>query len=87
MASLGLASRRDDDDGRAAGKPVQPTEAAEAIPGTISADQAATIRTLLDDRRIAHRAFLNFIRLPSIEHIGAEHFDRAVAAIKSFRRN
>jgi hypothetical protein len=72
-----------DDDGNAAGAKV--VEAASALPpGTISAVQAEQIRALLDERGIAHRAFLNFIRLPSIEHIGVEHFDKAIAKIKGF---
>jgi hypothetical protein len=69
-----------DDDGNAAGAKVA---APVAMPGTISADQAQQIRKLLEERKIVTRAFLNFIRLPSIEHIGVEHFDRAVAAIKN----
>jgi hypothetical protein len=71
-----------DDDGNAASasKPA----AAAPPPGTISADQAAQIRKLLEERKIVTRAFLNFIRLPSIEHIGVEHFDRALAAVKNF---
>ena len=86
-----------DDDGNAASAP-KPA-AAPPPPGagnptrrsirgpevcTISADQAAQIRKLLEERKIVTRAFLNFIRLPSIEHIGVEHFDRALAAIKNF---
>src|SRR6185312_2426083 len=59
-----------DDDGNAAGgiKVVD----AEPMPGTISAGQAAEIRKALDERGVSHRAFLTFIRLPSIEHIGIE---------------
>lgn len=71
-----------DDDGNAASAS-KPT-AAPLPPGTISADQAAQIRKLLEERKIVTRAFLNFIRLPSIEHIGIEHFDRALAAVKNF---
>jgi ERF superfamily protein len=71
-----------DDDGNAAtaAKPVAPVPET----GCISAEQAAQIRKLLEERKIAARAFLNFIRLPSIEHIGVEHFDRALAAVKNF---
>ncbi len=71
-----------DDDGNAASAPK--LAAAPLPPGTITADQAAQIRKLLEERKIVTRAFLNFIRLPSIEHIGVEHFDRALAAIKNF---
>ncbi len=71
-----------DDDGNAAGG-TKVVEATTAIPGTINQVQAGEIRKLLDDRGISHRAFTTYIRLPSIEHIGAEHFDRAVAKIKS----
>lgn len=69
-----------DDDGNAAGAS-KPMDAAR-LPGTISAAQAEEIRKLLDERRIAHRAFLQRINLPRIEDIGVEHFDRAVALIK-----
>jgi hypothetical protein len=73
-----------DDDGNAAtaARPAQ----TESLPGTISAAQASEIRRLLDDRGIVHRAFLQFIRLPRIEDIGVEHFDRAVAKIKGMGR-
>ncbi len=70
-----------DDDGNAAA--AQAT-AAPLPPGTINAAQADEIRKALDDRGIRESAFLQFIRLPSIEHIGAEHFDRAKAKIKGF---
>ena len=53
-------------------------------PGTISQAQADEIRALLDGRRVSHKAFLQFIRLPRIEDIGLEHFDRAISKIKSF---
>jgi len=70
-----------DDDGNAAGaKPVEKPKA----PGTISDTQAAEIRALLDTRRVSHKAFLQFVRLPRIEDIGVEHFDRATAKIKTF---
>lgn len=81
-AALGLAASKDDD-----GRASEPTEAEAApAPGTISAEQADQIRNALADNNIAERAFLQFVRLSRIEDIGAEHFDRAMAKIKSFRR-
>jgi ERF superfamily len=79
-AALGL-SAAEDDDGR--GAEAKSAEAPKA-PGTISQAQADEIRTLLDSRRVSHRAFLQFIRLPRIEDIGAEHFGRVITKIKSF---
>ena len=70
-----------DDDGNAAGAKV---EEAPPLPGTINAAQAQQIRALLDERRVSHKAFLQFVRLDRIEDIGIEHFDRAVAKIKTF---
>lgn len=75
-AALGLAAS-EDDDGRASEGTPPPVQ-----PGTISAAQAQQIRQLLDDCNITHRAFLQFVRLPRIEDIGAEHFDRCIAKIK-----
>lgn len=75
-----IAIGRDDDGNAATPQAKQET----TPPGTISAAQAAEIRKLLEERSVAPRAFLQFIRLPSIEHIGIEHFDRAVTKIKSF---
>jgi len=74
---------RKDDDGNAAGAKVAD---AAPLPGTISRDQAEQIRALLDERRISHRAFLQYVRLARIEDIGTEHFDRVIAKIKGFRR-
>ena len=70
-----------DDDGNAAS--ARAAEAAPRKPGTISAAQADEIRSLLDARRISHRAFLQRIKLARIEDIGAEHYERAVALIKT----
>ncbi len=78
-----IATGSDDDGNAASGRTAAASSDASAMPGTISAAQANQIRALLDDRGIAHRAFLTFIRLPSIEHIGAEHFDKAIAKIKT----
>lgn len=71
-----------DDDGNAAGS--KAAAAAPPLPGTITATQAQEIRALLDARKVSHKAFLQFVRLPRIEDIGVEHFDRALTKIKSF---
>jgi len=76
-----IATGNDDDGNAASGAKV--TETAQAMAGTINPMQAAEIRRLLDVHGISPRAFTTYIRLPSIEHIGAEHFDRACAKIKS----
>lgn len=77
--ALGLAVAHDDD-GRGAGAKV--IEAA-AQPGCITEAQADEIRRLLDERGITQRGFLQFIKLPRIEAIGLEHFDRAVEKIRN----
>jgi hypothetical protein len=77
-----IAVSKDDDGNAASAKPVE----IERAPGTITAAQAAELRQMLDERRISHRAFLQFVRLPRIEDIGAQNFDRAVAKIKTFGR-
>lgn len=77
-AALGLAASHDDD-----GNASEAEETEPARPGTISAAQAEEIRRLLDQHGIAHRAFLQFVKLPRIEDIGAQHFDRCIAKIKS----
>jgi len=70
-----------DDDGNAAS--ARTTSEPDRRTGTISRAQADEIRTLLDNRNISHRAFLQRIRLARIEDIGTEHFERAVALIKT----
>lgn len=75
-----IAVGKDDDGNRAGAKVAE----APALPGTISAAQADEIRTMLNDRGIVERAFLQFVRLARIEDIGVEHFDRAKAKIKGF---
>lgn len=79
-AALGLAAA-EDDDGRGASE-AQVVEAT-AVPGTVNRAQVEEIRALLDERGLSHKAFLQFIRLPRIEDIGAVHFDRCIAKIKS----
>ncbi len=80
-----IAIGKDDDGNSAAGKAAAAAEAPVA-PGTISPAQAEIIRSALAHNQIAERAFLQFIRLARIEDIGSEHFERALAKIKSFRR-
>jgi hypothetical protein len=75
-----IATGNDDDGNKASAKVTE----APSLPGTITAAQADEIRNLLDDRGIAPRAFLQFVRLARIEDIGVEHFDRAKAKINSF---
>jgi hypothetical protein len=79
-AALGLAASNDDD-GR--GGNAKAADVASPAPGTISIAQAEQIRALLDKRGLSHRAYLQFIRLPRIEDIGIEHFNKAVRAIES----
>ena len=74
-----IATGNDDDGNAAAARPAQEPPA----PGTISIAQAEQIRALLDKRGLSHRAYLQFIRLPRIEDIGVEHFNKAVRAIES----
>ncbi|QPF81625.1 ERF family protein [Bradyrhizobium genosp. L] len=72
-----------DDDGNAAGTTAA---AAPPLPGCISAAQAQTIRALLDERGISHKAFAARIKLARIEDIGVEHFAKAVDLIKNVGR-
>jgi len=78
-AALGLAAA-EDDDGRASEAQVME---ATVLPGTVSCAQVEEIRGLLDERGLSHKAFLQFIKLPRLEDIGAVHFDRVIAKIKS----
>jgi ERF superfamily protein len=72
-----------DDDGNAASANRPVADDVAQMEGTINAAQVAEISRLLEDRGISQRAFLQFIQLPSLEHIGADKFDKAVAKIKS----
>ena len=82
-AALGLAASHDDD-GNSSEAEVTP--AAEPPPGAISPAQVEEIRLLLEERGIAERAFLQFVKLPRIEDIGVQHFERAVTKIKSVEK-
>lgn len=77
--ALGLAVANDDDGRGSSAKAIDATPE----PGCITAAQADEIRKLLDERGITQRAFLQFIKLPRIENIGAEHYERAVIKIKN----
>lgn len=83
-----IAIRKDDDGNAASARPAATAAPASdtKAPGTISLDQARQIRDLLDRSGIKDRAFLISIRLNRIEDIGVEHFDKAVARIKSMGR-
>lgn len=78
-AALGLSAAEEDDDGNAAA--ASAPAAVQPDPGCIDAAQAAQIRKMLDDRGISHTAYLRSVNLPSIEHIGVQHFARAIAKI------
>lgn len=84
-AALGLAAA-EDDDGHASERPAVEEPAPPPASGCITSDQAATLRRLLNEYGIAPRAFLQFVRLPRLEDIGVQHFDRAVAEIKKVGR-
>ncbi|VIO73850.1 ERF family protein [Bradyrhizobium ivorense] len=83
MASLGLASRRDDDDGRGT-----TPEAAEYVPpaGSISPDQVAFIRDELTAKGASEKAFLQWAKQKRIEDIPATHFGSCVNALTNFRK-
>lgn len=70
-----------DDDGNAAGAGASKPADTAPDPGCINAAQAAQIRKMLDDRGLSHTAYLRSINLPTIEHIGIEHFAKAIAKI------
>lgn len=81
-AALGLAASLDDDGNASEAEAAQ----VPAVPGTISAAQAEEIRALLIERNIAERAFLQYVKLPRIEDIGTQHFQKAVDLIKKERK-
>jgi hypothetical protein len=83
-AALGLAAS-DDDDGRSSEQATAPA-IVDDNPDCITQRQADDLRSMLNSYGIAPRAFLQFIRLPRIEDIGAQHFDRCVAKIKEVGR-
>lgn len=73
-------STGEDDDGNKAGTP-----SAEYTPppGSISAEQAAQIRELLESSGVAERAFLNWAKHRRIEDVPAEFFDSCVEKIEA----
>ncbi|MGA7808082.1 ERF family protein [Bradyrhizobium sp.] len=86
MASLGLASRRDDDDGRGTSAQTAQPEAYAPPPGSITQDQADQIRDGLEAKGASRKAFLQWAKQRRIEDIPAEHFDACMAAIAKFRK-
>jgi len=83
MASLGLASRSDDDDGR--GTTAEP---AEYVPpaGSINAEQVEFIRDELRNKGASEKAFLQWAKQKRIEDIPATHFGSCVNALANFKK-
>lgn len=73
MAITGLAAKDQDDDGRAGGSP--PTE-------FITADQATVLNDKLTEHGKNKAAFLNWLKVESVEQIPAAWFDRCVSQIE-----
>lgn len=92
MASLGLASRRDDDDGRAAGGAQHDAEPTPT--DAISADQVDYLRECLAEKGKAEIAFLQWAasrgwfkdREMKLEHFPATHYGAAVNTIAQFKK-
>jgi hypothetical protein len=83
MASLGLASRRDDDDGRGtSAKPESYTPPA----GSITEQQVDLLREALEAKGASVKAFLTWAKQKRIEDIPAEHYQSCVEAIANFKR-
>lgn len=85
MASLGLASRKDDDDGRAS-EPQAEAQAYTPPPGSITQEQADNIRDALEAKGASSKAFLQWAKRDRIESIPAEHYDACIAAINKFQK-
>lgn len=68
-----VALGEDDDDGNGAGEPLP----------RITADQAATIRDMLDVTGSDTRKFLNWLKADSIEAIAAQAYEAAIKALKA----
>jgi len=77
-AALGLAAA-DDDDGKASTASEEPYM---APPGSITQDQAAQIRDLLESLNVNTRAFLAWAKQKRVEDIPAEYFDSCISEIK-----
>jgi hypothetical protein len=90
MASLGLASRKGDDDGRGA----TPIEEAAAPAGSITPDQVEFIRDALKEKNAVPTAFVQFAagkgwftdRRQRLEELPAAHYPAAVNAIANFKK-
>lgn len=94
MASLGLASKEDDDDGCGADEAAAGEGAAPYTPppGAVSQEQADQIREALEAKGANRNAFLQwaakgikFPGKPRIEDIPADYFDSCIEAIASFK--
>jgi len=84
MASLGLASRRDDDDGRGnAGE--QPSVEEPVVSGGITPAQIEQIRAALATKGASQLAFLQWAHQKRFEDIPAIHFESCMKAIAGFR--
>ena len=83
MASLGLAAKGDDDDGRQAGKTEDPYTPPE---GSITQRQVDNLIELLEDKGASRKAFLQWAKQKRMEDIPSEHYDACVAAIQSFKK-
>ncbi|SEN67713.1 ERF family protein [Bradyrhizobium sp. OK095] len=83
MASLGLASRKDDDDGRS----VAPA-AAQYVPpeGSINAEQAEFIRGELKAKNASEIAFLAAIKQKRIDDIPAAKYAAAALSLAQFKK-
>ncbi|MGJ4954597.1 ERF family protein [Bradyrhizobium sp. HKCCYLRH2015] len=93
MASLGLASKGGDDDGRGTNAPASFTYAAP--PGSITEEQAAFIRTALKEKNASECAFLQFAaskgifsdgRKQTITEIPAEKYGFCINTIAGFKK-
>lgn len=80
-AALGLAAS-DDDDARSSNQPAEQ----DAPPGSITAEQAATIREALEAKNCSEKAFLQWAKQKRIDHIPADLFDACMDGIASFRK-
>lgn len=82
MASLGLASRKDDDDGRGA------APAAEYVPpeGSITAEQAEFLRGELKTKGASEIAFLASIKEKRIDAIPSTKYAAATLTLAQFKK-
>jgi ERF superfamily protein len=80
MASLGLASRKDDDDGRST-YTTTASEVYTAPTGSISPAQVEELRLALQQKGVSEKAFVQWTGAKRIEDIRAEKFDVCKRAI------